>query len=78
MRSKESYEKEMKRHNRIGEYEQIICPHCFQKDYDPMAFSLDDDGDTEEDVECEHCNKKFDIKVRVEKTYITTKVEEDE
>ena len=75
MRSKESYEKELGRHNRIDEYEEIICPHCFHKDADPTGYSLDDDGDTEEGVECGHCKKIFNIKVQIEKTYTTVRVE---
>lgn len=75
MRSKERYEEEMRKHNRIEEYEEIICPHCFHKDVDPMAFDLDDDGDTEDGVECEYCKKIFNIKVQIEKTYTTVRVE---
>ena len=78
MRSKEYYEKRMQTYGCIEEYETIICPHCFQKELDPGAFCLDDDGDKEDDIECEHCKKKFDAKVKVEKTYVTTKVVEDE
>ena len=78
MRSKEHYEKRMKTYGCVEEYEDIICPHCFQKEEDPTAFILDDDRDTEENVECQHCKQMFDIKVKVEKTYTTTKVVEDE
>ena len=71
MRSKEYYEKRLQTYGCIEEPEAIICPHCFQKDDDPMAFALDDDGDEEEEVACEHCKKNFDIKVKIEKTYTT-------
>jgi len=78
MRSKESYEKEYSKHSQIDEYEQIVCPHCYQKFDDPTDLSLNYDGDDEEGVECEHCQKKFNVKVQVEKTYITTRVVEEE
>lgn len=73
MRSKEYYEKKLQKDGCLCEYEEIVCPHCFNRDDDPMSFSLEDDGDTEDEVECVHCRKLFDIKVKVEKTYTTTK-----
>jgi DNA-directed RNA polymerase subunit RPC12/RpoP len=77
MRSKEYYEKKLQKDGNLCVYEEIVCPHCFQRDDDPMAFSLEDDGDTEDEVECRHCTQLFDIKVKVEKTYTTTKTPED-
>lgn len=76
-RSKEYYEKKLQRDGSLCEYEQLICPHCFEQN-DAMALCLDDDGDSEEDVECEECGKAFDIKVKIEKTYTTTKAPEGE
>lgn len=78
MRTKDYYEKKIAAYGNISEYESIICPHCFEVEDDPMAFSLDDDGDFEEDVVCEKCGQKFDIKVRVEKTYTTKKSRKDD
>jgi len=78
MRSKEYYEKKLEANGCVEEYEAIICPHCFQKEDDPRSLSLDDDGDEENDFICQGCGKLMDIKVHVEKTYTTTKIEDEE
>jgi hypothetical protein len=65
-------------HGTLHQQPCIVCPHCFAEDHDPSAYCLDDDGDTEDYVECESCGKLMDITVHVEKTYTTTKVEEEE
>jgi hypothetical protein len=72
MRTKEFYEKRLK-DGKLTEWEEIICPHCFEPE-DTNDFSLDDDGDEESDIECSHCGNLMDIKVKVEKTYTTTQV----
>ena len=78
MRSKEYYEKKLEADGCVEEFEAIICPHCFQKEDDPRSLPLDDDGDEEENFMCQSCGEMMDIKVRVEKTYTTTKAEYEE
>ena len=77
MRSNDSYEREMCMSGQIVAYQQIICPHCFQEYGDNLWLCLVDDLDSEKGVVCEHCRKKFDIKVRVEKTFTTTRAVEE-
>lgn len=47
----------------------IICPYCGHEydNYDAYDF---DEGDTSE-VECEICGRKFDLEVKVSRTYST-------
>lgn len=73
----EFYKKTLEKEGFVLEVEAIVCPHCFQKDNEPADLDLDDDGDEEECVNCEHCGKDFSVKVRVEKTYTTKKVEDE-
>ncbi len=49
--------------------DKIICPYCnFEyEDYDSYSF---DEGDNDE-VECAECGRKFDLKVKVRRTYST-------
>jgi len=72
MRSKEWYEKKLIENGSISDYE-LICPHCFEVDTDVDSLDLSRDGDQERGIPCEVCGEKMDIKVEVEKTYITRK-----
>lgn len=49
--------------------DELVCPYCQTSydDYDAYGF---DEGKTEE-VECMFCGKKFDLEIRVQRTYST-------
>ena len=48
--------------------EKIVCPYCGHKFINSFEYS-----ESEEDVPCQSCDKKFDLSVDVEIYYTTSK-----
>ena len=55
----------------------IVCPYCYHEFTDSWEYNamLRDGG---EDIECEHCEKKFSVCMDVSVDYTSHKIEGEE
>ena len=53
---------------------EVVCPYCGYEHLDSWEYNLKHDGDNTE-IECDECNKKFDVSLCVETAYVSNKKE---
>jgi len=74
---KKRYEDSLAKSGEIRSGYAMICPYCFKENHDHYSYDLEDNFD-EDDVACDHCDKTFKVMVELQRTFTSSKLDEEE